>query len=185
VSIKQVPLEHHLLLESLRRWLEIGRPGHDGRDAGEADALPLLEELRKLEARAEEIAEALADPDGTLTPKLAGEANRRVEARRRELTEQLSRTLPAPAVEPQIRSLTHVFTADELVSVGLDRFVTVRDFDAAEPFRRRWEERDPEAVQQVRDLYGEVLDHAVVYKRKQRGRSFDPSRVKIAWRTTP
>jgi DNA invertase Pin-like site-specific DNA recombinase len=182
VSIKQVPLEHHLLLESLRRWLEIGRPGHDGRDAGEADALPLLEELRKLEARAEEIAEELADPNGTLTPKLAGEASRRVEDRRRELTEQLGRTLPPPRVEPQLRSLTQVFAPDELVAVGLERFVTVRDFDAAEPFRQRREERDPEAVQQVRDLYVEVLDHAIVNKRKHRGRGFDPSRVEIEWR---
>jgi hypothetical protein len=75
-----------------------------------------------------------------------------------------------------------VFAPDELVAVGLERFVTVRDFDAAEPFRQRREERDPEAVQQVRDLYGEVLDHAIVNKRKHRGRGFDPSRVEIEWR---
>ena len=47
VSIKQVPLEHYVLLESLRRWLEFGRPGQDARrEAAEADASPLLDELR-------------------------------------------------------------------------------------------------------------------------------------------
>lgn len=177
-SITMVPLERYVLLESLRQWLEVGRPDAvDG--AAPAETSPLIEELRALEAREEEIASALAS--GELTTRIAGEATRKVEARRRELTEALARALPPPEAEPLVTSLVEVFTPAELVEVGLERFVTVRNFDAALPFREASERRDPEAVAQVRDLYNEVLDHATVSRRQRRGRGFDPARVAITW----
>ena len=56
ISIKRLPLERWLLVEALRRWLDVGE--RDARTAsGEIvdDTAPLLDELRRLEALEEEM----------------------------------------------------------------------------------------------------------------------------------
>jgi DNA invertase Pin-like site-specific DNA recombinase len=179
VSIKAYPLERFMLVESLRRWLEVGDRAKR-EDVPDVDAAPALDELRKLERRSEEIAAGLAD--GTLTVQVGGEASRRVEARRRELAETLARALPPPRTAPVVRKLTDLLTPEELDDVGVR--VTARTWNEASDaaFRELWEARDIESVEQLRQLYAEVLDYAVISRRERRGHAFDPARLEIAWR---
>jgi site-specific DNA recombinase len=179
VSIKSLPLERYVLLESLKRWIDVGDRTPDEK-LPERDTAPLLAELRKLEKRAADISDGLAS--GVLSVQVAGEASQRVEARRREATEMLSRAVKPAKTEPTIRSLVEVFPPEELVEAGLGRYVRERDRDASHPFRAKWEARDSEAVAQVRSMYTEVLDHAVITQRRQRGRAFEPERVRITWK---
>lgn len=183
VSIKAIPLERHVLVESFRRWIEVYGDRQDGErrreDEPSPDTEPLLDELRTLEEREGQIADGLAD--GTLTVAVAGKAMRQVETRRREVTEQLARHLPPPQSKPLVRRPDEVFRPDELRSLGL-RVTMFAKHGGAEQFATLWEDRDPEAVEQVRALYGEVLDHAVISRRERRGRAFDPTRVRLAWK---
>jgi hypothetical protein len=89
---------------------------------------------------------------------MAGEATKRVEQRRRELTEQLSHALPAPRTRPSIQP---------------------GDLEAAVA---AWQSLALEGVAVVRDVLSQVLDRVVVYRREQRGRGFDAARVKLEWK---
>jgi hypothetical protein len=89
---------------------------------------------------------------------MAGEATRRVEQRRRELTERLSHALPAPRTRSTIQP---------------------EDWEAAVA---AWQSLALEGIAVVRDVLSQVLDRVVVYRREQRGRGFDASRVKLEWK---
>src|SRR2546428_13736188 len=82
------------------------------------------------------------------------------------MVEALNRTLQT-APEPPVRRLGQVFTADELREAGLPGRST------AQEFRVRWENRDPEAVQVVRDLAQTQVERIVIARRLNRGKSFD------------
>jgi hypothetical protein len=89
-SVKMEPLNEYVVIQAAKRW----KPRATRRPAGTQETRALIEELRRLETRSDEIADGLAS--GILTVRMAGEATRRVEQRRRELTEQLSHAMPAP-----------------------------------------------------------------------------------------
>src|SRR5206468_285284 len=96
VGIKATPLEQHLLAELVRRPAPQPVPPREAAHAG--DVSHLLEELRAVETRLEEVADGLAD--GTLTVAVAGRATSQLDERRRALTEELARTLPPPEESP-------------------------------------------------------------------------------------
>lgn len=178
VSVKAYPLERFMLVEAFRRWLEVGDRAKR-EEVSDVDIGPALEELRRLEGRAEKIADGLAE--GTLTVEVGGEASRRIEARRRELTETLARALPPPRTDPVVRTLTDLLTPGELEDAGFQ--LTARAWNEASDaaFRELWEARDTRSVEQLRQLYAEVLDYAVISRRERRGHAFDPARVEIVW----
>lgn len=183
ISIRRGPLERWLLVESVRRWLEVGERKKAEPATEPVDTAPLMAELARLDAREEEVGAAMAD--GTLTVRSAAEATKRIKARRAELTEELARSLPAPAKDSLVAKLADIFTPDEMDELGLlsPPFVTagiLRD-EPWRAFRERWETGDAEAVAQVRDIFLEVLDHAVINRREHRSKSFDPARVSIVW----
>jgi site-specific DNA recombinase len=151
-SVKMEPLNEYVVIRAAKRWKPRGR-----RQAPETkETRALIEELRRLETRSDEIADGLAS--GSLTVGMAGEATKRVEQRRRELTEQLSHALPAPRTRPSIQP---------------------GDLEAAVA---AWQSLALEGVAVVRDVLSQVLDRVVVYRREQRGRGFDAARVKLEWK---
>jgi hypothetical protein len=146
------PLNEHVVIQAAKQW----KPRARRRPPETTETRALIEELRRLETRSEEIADGLAS--GTLTVGIAGEATRRVEERRRELTEQLSHALPAPQTRSTIQP---------------------GDWEAAVA---AWQSLALEGVAMVRDVLSQVLDRVVVYRREKRGRAFDASRVKLEWK---
>ena len=173
VSIRAFPLERWLLLESLRRWLEVGdrTPAPAPAETGAG-----LEELREIERSLEETRALVGQ--GVMRPADAAPILTQLAARQAEVSERVSRTLRVTP-EPPVRSVAQLFTADELRSVGLEDLV---GRGSAEEFHGRWEGREPEAVAQVRDLILAVVDHVDVRRRTRPGRGFDPDRVTITWR---
>jgi Recombinase/Recombinase zinc beta ribbon domain len=96
-SVKMELLNEYVVIQAARQW----KPRARQRPPETTETRALIEELRRLEIRSEEIADGLAH--GTLTVGIAGEATRRVDQRRRELTEQLSHALPAPRTRSTIQ----------------------------------------------------------------------------------
>jgi DNA invertase Pin-like site-specific DNA recombinase len=147
-SIKGQPLEHYVFSEIPHRW----KPRLQWQQRPSGESKKLMDELRDLEAREKEITDELSDPKSRLTPKIAGAATRKIEARRKEVTQILSRDLPSPEPPP----ITDPKQIAEAMFTG--------------------------AIAFLRDVLGKTVERVVVSRRQQRGREFDPERVEIVWR---
>jgi site-specific DNA recombinase len=173
VSIRALPLERWLLLESLRHWWE-NRDADAGKAAVSEQDPGALAELREIEQSLDETRALVGE--GKMRPADAAPILTQLAARQADAAERLSRTLQT-APKPPVKRLAQVFTRDELRSVGLGHLAG----GSAEEFRLRWEAREPAAVAAVRDLVKSQVEHAVISRRVQRGREFDPSRVNVEW----
>jgi recombinase len=189
VTINAYPLERYIALEGLRRHIENLRSGKKHGRTSEpvavADTSPIFDELHEVERRIEEIVDGL--DDGTLTVAVAGRASKKLEERRRALTERLARSLP-PAESGLKVELADIFTASDVMAVGgwlrAKDFTVDGTFGEDEGFRERWESRtlSEAEVGLLRDLFIDSLDQATISRRESRGRKFDPTRVEIRWR---
>jgi hypothetical protein len=150
-----------------------------------ADTSPIFDELHEVERRIEEIVDGL--DDGTLTVAVAGRASKKLEERRRALTERLARSLP-PAESGLSVKLADIFTASDVMAAGgwlrAKDFTVDGTFREDEGFRERWESRtlSEAEVALLRDLFMDSIDQATISRRESRGRRFDPTRVAIRWR---
>jgi DNA invertase Pin-like site-specific DNA recombinase len=184
VSIKATPLERYIALEGFRHYIserQSGRRRQQPKHQPVADTSPILEELRAVERRTNEVSAGIAD--GTLTVAVAGPAARQLEERRRALTEQLARSLPPIESGPTIR-IGDIFTSDEVFDALGEVTDTFGGDYANDSFRERWEARQLTGAEaeQLRDLFADVLERATISPRAHRGHVFDPSRVSIQWR---
>lgn len=173
-SIKAFSLERHVMVEALKHFVA----NRQEPDAQPEDSRPdtgQYAELREVETAIEQT-QALVGT-GEMSPADAAPILRQLRDRQREAAESVARTLQT-APEPPVKRLGQVFTADELKAAGLPGRST------AQEFRVRWENRDPEAAQVVRDLVTSQVQQVTISRREHRGRGFDPTRVKIVWRPT-
>ena len=176
LGIRAYPLERYVLVESLRHYVE-GRSGDESAQEVPSEPDPeAAAELRQVEkdiAKTYELAGA-----GEMRPTSAAEILKRLEERQKHLADRVGRSLRT-APKPPVSRLSQMFTPAELRSVGIER-PTGRY--SAEEFHMRWADREPEAVAAVRDLVLSQVERITVRRRQQRGRGFDPTRVRIVWR---
>ncbi len=155
-----------------------------------SDKSRLLQEVKTIERRIEELSDQVAD--GKTTVAFAGRTAKKLEARRRKLTDQLARSLPPAPAAPQLW-VGDVFTTieflqaaseatiGELVATGV-KVATLPQVGT--DFRERWQARQlTEAeVAALRDLLTAEVGHATIAPRERRGKKFEPTRVNIVWR---
>jgi hypothetical protein len=187
VSIKAAPLERYVALEGFRHYISGRRSGARAakpQQQASPDTSPLIEELHAVEQRIKEVASALADPNSKLTVAVASDTSSQLEERRRALMERLARSLPPVEAGPTVK-VGDIFTHEEVVEAFGEVTDTFGGDYADESFRERWEARELSGaeVEQLRDLFAEVVERVTVSPRERRGRKFDPSRVEIRWRT--
>ncbi|MEX2274913.1 MAG: recombinase family protein [Actinomycetota bacterium] len=175
ISIKAFPLERHVLLKALRHWYE-GRSGDEVAQDGPSKPDPeALSELRQIEEDLQATRALVGD--GSMRPADAAPILKQLAERQEKAAKRVGRSLQT-APEPPVSRLTQMFTRDELRAVGIDR---PAGGASAEEFHLRWEDREPEAVAAVRDLVTSQVERITIHRRERRGKSFDPTRVQIAW----
>jgi site-specific DNA recombinase len=188
VSIRATPVERFLLTATFREGMRAvarNMPAPTSKSTSPeavVDTSPLLAELRGVEARVEEVADALAD--GTLTVQVAGRTTAKLEERRRALTEELARNLPPTKSTPVVDLMAALRLAGALPAMEEARRRGLLDIPEPDPrFQERWETRTlTEAeVAQLRDVFAAFIDHVVISPRERRGKTFDPSRVDVVW----
>jgi DNA invertase Pin-like site-specific DNA recombinase len=178
VSIRATALEQHLLAEAIRR-VDRRQPARPRRQDRKTE--PILAELRQVEASIEETRELAGS--GELRPADAAPILHDLAARQRLLTDELARTLPPPeTIPPPLLGWLGSWFAEW-------RRLGILPTDHPDPdpdFARRWDARElTEAeVLQLREVFMPRLERVTIAVRKRRGKTFDPTRVKVAWRKT-